>query len=271
MTDAAPDAPTTPDGYRSVRAGATWAAPQRDRVSVTGPDAVTYLQGQLSQDIAGLAVGESAWTLLLDPSGKLGSWLRVTRTADDSFVLDGDPGSGASVVARLNRFKLRTAAEIEQLDRSAPVPDAGVEAPADASEAERIEAGVPKLGAELVDDVIPAELGQWLIATSVSFTKGCYTGQELVARIDSRGGNVPRHLRGLVVDGDVVPAVGAEIFLGEKLVGTITSSARSSLLGAPVALAFVHRTVDPPAPVEVRWPGGTATAEVRELPLTAGS
>ena len=58
-------------------------------------------------------------------------------------------------------------------------------------------------------DTIPAELGQWLIDASVSFTKGCYTGQELVARIDSRGGNVPRPLRGLVVDG-AVPAVGAD-------------------------------------------------------------
>ena len=62
----------------------------------------------------------------------------------------------------------------------------------------RIDHGVPAMGAELTADTIPAEAGQWLIDASVSFTKGCYTGQELVARIDSRGGNVPRPVRLLV-------------------------------------------------------------------------
>ena len=104
----------------------------------------------------------------------------------------------------------------------------------------------------------------------MSFTKGCYTGQELVARVDSRGGNVPRHLRGLVIAGDAVPPVGSELVAdpggAAKVVGTITSSARSPELG-PIALAFVHRTVEPPADVLVRWDGGEAQAQVRELPL----
>ena len=104
----------------------------------------------------------------------------------------------------------------------------------------------------------------------MSFTKGCYTGQELVARIDSRGGNVPRHLRGLVIEGDVVPPVGTELVAdpagAAKVVGAITSSVRSPELG-PIALAFVHRTVEPPADVELRWDGGTALAHVRDLPL----
>jgi folate-binding protein YgfZ len=266
MTGAA----TSDEGYPSVRNGGTWAPAERDAVSVTGPDAEPYLQGQLSQDVAALAVGDSTWTLLLDPSGKLGSWLRVTRRADDAFVLDGDPGAGAAVVARLNRFRLRTAVEIELLENAEPA-GAGPhdEAEASRAEASRIEAGVPKFGAEIVDDVIPAELGRWLIDASVSFTKGCYTGQELVARVDSRGGNVPRHLRGLVVTGDDVPPVGAEIVVGDKIVGSVTSSATSVAFGAPIALGFVHRTVDPPAIVTLRWDGGTASAEVRELPLDA--
>jgi tRNA-modifying protein YgfZ len=90
--------------------------------------------------------------------------------------------------------------------RRAPEPSG----PADL-EALRIEAGVPVLGAELGPETIPAEAGAWVIEASVSFTKGCFTGQELVARIDSRGGNVPRPVRALRLDGDVVPPPGAEV------------------------------------------------------------
>src|SRR5690242_21856960 len=75
----------------------------------------------------------------------------------------------------------------------------------------RIEAGVPAMGKELTDATIPVEAGQWLIDASVSFTKGCFTGQELVARIDSRGGNAPRPVRGLRIAGraEVGAAVAA--------------------------------------------------------------
>ena len=258
---------TDPDeGYRRLRDEGSWAPPGLASIMVVGPDATSYLQGQLSQDVAALAVGASAWSLLLQPSGKLGSWLRVTRSADDGFVLEVEPAAIDAVLARLQRFKLRTDAEI-----SAPVGRSEMLEPSlesnEPAEAARIEAGVPRMGAEIVDDVIPAELGQWLIDRSVSFTKGCYTGQELVARVDSRGGNVPRHLRGLVVQGAVVPPPGAEIVVGDKVVGTVTSSARSTALDAPVALGFVHRTVDPPAPVTLRWDGVAADAVVRELPL----
>src|SRR5690606_7561419 len=82
----------------------------------------------------------------------------------------------------------------------------------EALEALRIECGVPAMGAELTDATIPAEAGQWLIDASVSFSKGCYTGQELVARIDSRGGNVPRPVRGLRLGQDDVPT-GATLHL----------------------------------------------------------
>ena len=81
----------------------------------------------------------------------------------------------------------------------------------EALNAVRVEAGWPAMGAELGPDldplVIPAEAGPWLVDASVSFTKGCYTGQELVARVDSRGSNTPRHLRGLVVSTDVAPVM----------------------------------------------------------------
>ncbi len=137
-------------------------------------------------------------------------------------------------------------------------------------EVERINAGVPKMGAEITDGVIPAELGQAVIDASVSFTKGCYTGQELVARVDSRGGNVPRHLRALVLGGEEPPAPGSEIVVGDKVVGTVTSSTYAPERGASIALGLVHRSVDPPAAAVVRGPaeaGAGRPAEIRALPL----
>ena len=232
----------------------------RELITVTGPDAGTYLQGQLSQDVLALEVGGSASTLLLEPNGKLGYWFGVTRTGSDAFELDVDAGFGEAVVTRLQRFKIRTAAEIERREAT----PSSEEVP----ESDRIEAGVPRMGAEVAEGVIPAELGQAVIDASVSFTKGCYTGQELVARVDSRGGNVPRHLRRLVIDAGAVPPQGAEVVVDDKVVGSITSSAWSATRGAPVALAFVARSVVPPAQAELRWPGGTSGAEIDELPAT---
>lgn len=289
----------------------------RDVVVVRGPEATGFLQGQLSQDVAGLGVDQCAWSLLLQPTGKVDAWLRVTRRADDDLLLDVDPGHGPLVLARLARFKLRTKVDLETdtwgglalrgpgareveppaavlaLDAAWPgvaavdllgpgeLALAGVPlVPADALEALRIECGVPVMGAELTEATIPAEAGQWLIDASVSFTKGCYTGQELVARIDSRGGQVPRPLRGLRLGDDQVPvgatlhAAGAEAGTpagepptgGDRPVGVVTSVARSAALG-PIALAPVARSVAVGTVVEARWAGGTATATVTDLPM----
>ncbi len=275
----------------------------RDVLLVHGPEAVTWLQGQLSQDVAGLAVGDAAWTFVLAPQGKVAGWGRVVRVADDAVQVDVDPGAGPAWVARLERFKLRTKAALDlRSDVPAvsvrgrrphgwlPAPGAGVEggdlldagpdavaaAVADGAEevgpehleALRIRAGVPRWGAELDDDTIPATVGQWAIDASVSFTKGCYTGQELVARIDSRGGNVPRHLRGLVLGGDgaEVPPAGAEIVVGGDVVGAVTSAAPGAA-GEVVALGYVKRVVEPPTAATVRWDGGESGGEVRALPL----
>jgi len=275
----------------------------RDVVHVSGPEALGYLQGQLTQDVEALGVGDAAWSLLLQPNGKVDAWLRVTRIGDDALALDVDAGHGDAVMARLTRFKLRTRADlrhgrwsgwalrgpsIEQREAVSPevlalparwpgVPgvdllgDAverptGLDEVAAASlEALRIEAGVPANGAELTEATIPAEAGQWLIDSSVSFTKGCYTGQELVARIDSRGGNVPRPVRGLLVEGDPV-AVGAEVRAEDSTVGRVTSSAPSPALGA-IALAPIARSVEVGATVEVRSGERLAAATVAELPL----
>jgi len=242
----------------------------RDVLHVAGPDAVSFLQGQLSQDVAGLATGTSTWTLLLQPTGKTVAWLRATRTGETEVVLDGDAGSGDAVVARLERFKLRTKADLtpewampcltvrgvagaglpiawpgvdgyDELGPSGSAPD-GVELADGATyELARIEAGVPVFGRELTEATIPVECGQWLIDASVSFTKGCYTGQELVARIDARGGNAPRPLRRLLVDGRV--AAGDVVEVDGRAVSALTSAAWSDERAATVALAPLPRAV----------------------------
>jgi folate-binding protein YgfZ len=283
-----------------------------DVVDATGPDALGYLQGQLSQELEGLAVGAVVPSLLLQPTGKLTAWLRVVRRAEDGFALVVDAGAGDEVLGRLSRFKLRTAidltlttrtvlavrgpgahavvapagtlavasgwpgvegvdlvADSAELDAGALVPE-GVELvdPA-ALEALRIECGVPAMGAELTEATIPAEGGQWLIDASVSFTKGCYTGQELVARIDSRGGNVPRPVRGLVIDGDgddAVDLIGGSLVAGEAEVGHLTSAARSATLGL-IGLAPLARTVEVGSVLALQTHRDERTATVRELPL----
>jgi tRNA-modifying protein YgfZ len=252
-----------------------WVGVPRDVVRVTGPDAVSFLQGQVSQDVDRLAPGASAWSFVLQPQGKVDAWFRVSRPAEgDGLLLDVDGGFGDALVQRLERFKLRTKADFERLadwrcvavrgvdgPRRAgwpgvdghdllgpsPEPPAGVaEGTLGQYEALRIECGVPAMGRELTERTIPAEAGAWVIEASVSFTKGCYTGQELVARIDSRGGNVPRHLRGLILDGDAVPAPGAAVTIEGDDVGSVTSAAWSDRLDAVVALAYVKRDVDVP-------------------------
>jgi tRNA-modifying protein YgfZ len=137
-------------------------------------------------------------------------------------------------------------------------------------EAIRVEAGIPRLGAELDERTIAAEAG--LVERTVSFTKGCYTGQELVARLDARGNRVARHLRGLVLAGDGVPPPGAPVAPAgaplDTTAGAVTSSAWSFGLDRPVALAYLHRSLEPPAAVEIR-PLGRApeSAEAVVLPI----
>lgn len=291
----------------------------RDVVRVSGPDAVAYLQGQLSQDVEDLDVGATSWTFVLQPTGKVDVWGRVTRTGADVFVIDVEAGAGEALVQRLRRFLLRTKATVEplgdwrcivlrgpgaveaakeaevQAEVRVPAGWPGVEgacllgpdvtvppgiprATVEAVEAARITAGVPAMGSELTERTIPAEAGQWVIDASVDFTKGCFTGQELVARIDSRGGNVPRRLRGLVLaEGSNPPPPGSRVRVGDDEVGEVTSAAWSPALGAPVALAYVGRAVDLPAGGEVvaelAPPGDDSrvTAHIRQLPLVGSA
>jgi folate-binding protein YgfZ len=139
-----------------------------------------------------------------------------------------------------------------------------------AYEAARVRAGVPRQGLDIDEKTIPQEA--FLELDAVSFTKGCFLGQELVCRIDTRG-HVNRLLRGLVIDpgtpGSIAttPPAGAGIVVGDKEVGTLTTVARSE--GGVVALGYVRREVEVPADVLVRWDGGEAPAVAAALPERA--
>lgn len=248
----------------------------RDVVRVAGPDATSFLQGQLSQDLGTIASGAAAWSLILQPQGKVDAWVRVTRAGDDEYLLDVDAGFGEAVVTRLDRFKLRVKADLElvgtiaiEIDEAAdPASPLGAFGPvvvtggtvwdeggANAAwDALRVRLGIPAMGRELTADTIPEEAG--VVDVSVSFTKGCYTGQELVARVDSRGRNVPRRLRRLTVDAGGVLSEGEEIIVEGKVVGTVTTSAGNEALG------YVGRAIEPPATATV----GSQVARIDALP-----
>jgi folate-binding protein YgfZ len=253
----------------------------RDLVTVTGKDTFSFLQSLVSQDVEGLADGDVVTSLLLTPKGKIDSWFRLVRVGDDAW-LDVEAGHGEALAAALHRFLLRVDATIATPDepwgmvairdgRDVAVPDGARALPvaesgatqqvdvvgpraalreladrgldAETYERARIEAGIPRLGLDLDESTIPQEA--WLDRDSVSFTKGCFLGQELVARIDSRG-HVNRALRRIDArDESLVLARGAEIDVDGKVVGTVTSAV------AGYALGYVRREVEPPAAATV--------------------
>jgi tRNA-modifying protein YgfZ len=252
---------------------AFWCEIPRDVVMVQGEDAQSYLHGQLSQDLRELAVGQSAHTLVLDPTGKVLCLARVLRSGDTAYVLDTDAGFGEGLIARLARFKIRVKAEISEIpwrcialrstgdetvalaaaggavavpawwgdgsaiDLLGPAPQAPAEIPEATTEQyeyARIAAGWPAMGSEIVPgETIPAALGE-VVQQAVSFTKGCYPGQELVERMDSRGAAAPQVLRAVEVAAGT--AVGDPVLVDGEPVGHVTSVAGTR------ALALVKRS-----------------------------
>lgn len=200
----------------------------RDVVVVEGADAQTYLHSQLSQAVQDQAVGQQRWTFVLEPTGKIDTLARVTRVGEDRFELDTDAGFGNGLLARLDRFKIRVAADTSL----EPATDAVVD-PVD--EHDRIAAGWPRMGAEIVPgETIPGGTG--LTGLAVSYTKGCYPGQELVERMDSRAASAPKLLRRLSVAPGTV--AGDAVTDGDAEVGVITS------VSGEAALAWIKRSSD---------------------------
>ena len=137
-----------------------------------------------------------------------------------------------------------------------------------AAEAVRVEAGEPVMGVDVDGSTIPQETG--LVAESVSFTKGCYLGQELVARIDTRG-HVNKRLVGLRMSETVVPPSQAEVWQGDRQVGVLTSPTESLTMRAPIGLGLIRREVSGNERVVVRWQFDGQTVEagavVHDLPF----
>lgn len=240
-----------------------WCEVARDSVAVSGRDAASFLQSQVSQDLRTLGDGDSAWTFLLDPSGKVEVLARVVRRDEATFFIDTDAGYGEVLVARLQRFRIRVQADISSVDRSivavrgaddlGPTPsslvawgggvDLDVTGAVDGGRSlvaavvgsdhvrrgdaadlltARVAACWPAMGAEIVPgSTLPAETG--LIDRAVSFGKGCYPGQELVERMDSRGASAPFRLMSVEVAAGAAP--GDDLVIDGEVVGRLTSVA----------------------------------------------
>jgi len=289
----------------------------RGKLLVSGPDGAEYLQGQLTNDIEALEVGDGLYAALLDRKGHMQADMRVLRAGAEEILVDTEPEAIAAARRHLEMYSIGRDVTVTdvgaerailsligprgaEVAATAPLPenaceagslagieflaagtrwgvdliavatDAGrlrdallaagaVEVSPAAVEILRVEAGVPRFGAEMGTATMPAEAG--IVEDAVSFTKGCYIGQETVARLHYKG-KPNRHLRGLRLSGAAEP--GAALRLGEKEVGTLGGAVVSPALG-PIGLAIVRREAEPGTEIAVGEDG--VTAEVVALPF----
>jgi folate-binding protein YgfZ len=221
------------------------AARPREFVGVLGPDAASYLQAMVSNDVEALGIGDACEALLLTPKARVIAPLVVLRRGADDFLLLTELGLGDRVRATLARSRFAAKCEIELEEHSSvvilgdsqgiPTADFGVPAVEvlddvleptiadDELELLRIQAGTPRFGREIDDRVLPAEAG--LDQRAVDFEKGCYPGQEPIARQHYRG-RVNRTLRVLEIEDRELPAYDAELTYEGKVAGRVTSAAR---------------------------------------------
>ena len=236
---------------------------------VQGPDAEEFLQRMLSNDVS-VGVCEA---LLLTPKARVIAPLRVWRRGPDDFLLLTEPELGETVRSALLRARFAARCEVELEEHTSsivfggadgiPTADYGVPAvevldePGESTmgddelEVLRITAGTPRFGREIDDRVLPAEAG--LVERAVSFEKGCFPGQEPIARLHYRG-HANRGLRVLTWEGSELPEYDAPVSFEGKEVGRVTSAARDG--DRIVALAYVRVE----APAEAELDVGTAKA-----------
>ncbi len=294
---------------------------ERGKLALSGADAATFLQGQVSNEVEGLAPGSGCYAAFLTPKGKMLGDVRILATAEE-LLLDTERVALQALFNMIRRFSLGYQVELHKrtLERGllsligpeaaalagagdlgsdehahvvVAVPGSGISARAirtdvgvdllcdaadtvavraaledagavavgePAAECLRVERGRPRYGTDLDDTVIPQEAG--LNERAVSFTKGCYVGQETVARLYYRG-KPNRQLRGLRLSG---PAeAGEELGFEGRVIGRVTSVATSPRFGQ-IALGFVRREAPVGCTVSV-GAGGELTAEVIELPF----
>jgi folate-binding protein YgfZ len=312
--------PVELDGqYRALREGCGLL--ERSGIAallVSGPDAVEFLQGQLTNDIESLAPGAGCYAALLDRKGGLQADMRVLRLGEGEVWLDTDRRAADAVTRHLSTYKVGREVEVaepsppsgilsllgpEALEiagagplpreddhrelelagvgcravatqvgvdlicpeaRSADVARTLIEAGAErvseaAAEILRVEAGRPRFGHEIKPGTLTQEAG--INDRAVSFTKGCYIGQETVARLHYKG-KPNRHLRGLRLETPV--ADDDPIVLEDRELGRIGTAVVSPASG-PVALAVIRREAEPGATVEVG--DDRVAATVAELPF----
>jgi folate-binding protein YgfZ len=308
--------------YRAITEGCGLVdRSERGKLALTGADAAMFLQGQISNDVEGLAPGTGCYAAFLTPKGKMLGDVRVLR-AEDELLLDTERVALQSLFNMIRRFSVGYQVELHKrtLERGLlsllgpeaaelagarglgsdehahavielpgcglPVrgirTDAGVDLLYDAddtaavraaleragavavsdeaAECLRVEHGRPRYGIDLDDTVIPQEAG--LNERAVSFTKGCYVGQETVARLYYRG-KPNRQLRGLRLS---EPAQsGDQLTFDDRVVGRVSSVASSPRFG-PIALGLVRREA-PVGTIVAVGDGAGVTAEVIELPF----
>ena len=226
----------------------------RDVILVEGADARSFLHSQLAQDIVSLDPGSSVYSFLLEPTGHVCVVCRVVCHDEETFTLDVESGFGESIIVRLKRFVLRSRVamrtaeatcrafrgdgasdavgsrtgraeawwggddSVDVITLDGEAPSVGEPMDLDDLDAMRVAAGWPSLGRDIEVGDVPAATG--LVRLAASFTKGCYPGQELVERMDSRGASAPvlvRHLAGSFV-------VGEAVVVDDAVVGVVTSA-----------------------------------------------
>jgi len=210
-----------------------WADLERDVIDVSGEDALSFLHSQLANDINSIDIGNTVHSLLLEPTGHLVALIRIVRHSDDLLTIDVERGYGEIVVKRLSKFVLRAkvvmsvgtkgvrafrgdnvrdvlkgatsppcvvarpwwddANAIDVIGDVHDMPMVGLRSDISTLDAIRVDAGWPRLGVDIESGDIPSATG--VVSAAVSFTKGCYPGQELVERMDSRGTVAPVVLR----------------------------------------------------------------------------
>lgn len=252
-------------------------------VAVSGPQAADFLQRMLSNDVAALPEGGSCDALLLTPKARVIAVARVLRRGPEDFLLLVEPSHGDVLRDALLRMRFAARCDVVLEEHpsylafgevsvppgvwSLPNRDYGSEPcteivgavpPSDLPRLDldlerlRIEAGTPMIGKEIDDRVMPAEVG--LDERAISFTKGCYPGQEPVARLRYRG-HVNRLLRVVRIETGSVPAADADVVWDGKAVGRITSAAAAG--SGVVALALVR--VEVPDDAKLTVDGAVAT------------
>ncbi len=235
----------------------------RDVVRISGPDRLSLLHALTTQDLEHLRPGDPTDALILSPQGRIEHGFSGIDDGE-AFLAHTEPGAAAALIDFLQRMRFMSRVEIEPAPDLAVVGTAGLAwrlqergslaaTPAAlgepvglwAWEASRIAAGIVRVGVDTDDRTIPNEVG--LLGRSVHLEKGCYRGQETVARVHTLG-RPPRRLVLLHLDGSVdhVPAPGSDVTLDGTRAGFVGSAARHHELG-PIALALVKRNTDPEA------------------------